>query len=126
MLATMPARTCYRIACREPALVVCGGNAKHSPTCEWQGLPGLARARLASDARLMYSSCKPMLWAMPCWTAVLLLMQAQALLGFGARTHMQPEEVRPLKKYALKWHMALGACLAASLALSRHPVLHAL
>ena len=34
--------------------------------------------------------------------------------------------MRPLKKYALKWHMALGAALAASLALSRHPALSAL
>jgi hypothetical protein len=52
--------------------------------------------------------------------------QARALLEFGARTHLEPEAVRPLKKYALKWHMALGAALAASLALSRHPALAAL
>lgn len=44
-----------------------------------------------------------------------------ALVDFAKRTHLEPEEVRPLKRYALKWHMALGASLAIGLAAARLP-----
>lgn len=47
--------------------------------------------------------------------------QAMELLDFAKRTHAVPEEVRPLKRYALRWHMALGAALAAGLAAARLP-----
>ncbi len=44
-----------------------------------------------------------------------------SLLDFGRRTHQVPKLVRPLKRYALRWHMALGASLAASLAIAGLP-----
>lgn len=48
-------------------------------------------------------------------------VQAMALVDFAKRTHLEPKEVRPLKRYALKWHMALGASLAIGLAAARLP-----
>ncbi len=50
-----------------------------------------------------------------------LTAQAMALVDFAKRTHEEPEAVRPLKRFALKWHMALGASLAAGLAIARLP-----
>lgn len=48
-------------------------------------------------------------------------LQAMALVDFAKRTHQEPEAVRPLKRYALKWHMALGAALTAGFAAARVP-----
>ncbi|EIE20367.1 hypothetical protein COCSUDRAFT_57519 [Coccomyxa subellipsoidea C-169] len=52
---------------------------------------------------------------------ILSVPSAMALLDFAKRTHQQPEAVRPLKRYALKWHMALGAALTAGFAAARLP-----
>ncbi|KAK9917091.1 hypothetical protein WJX75_000805 [Coccomyxa subellipsoidea] len=52
---------------------------------------------------------------------ILSVPSAMALVDFAKRTHLEPEEVRPLKRYALKWHMALGASLAIGLAAARLP-----
>ena len=51
-----------------------------------------------------------------CWC-----LQAMALVDFAKRTHQEPEAVRPLKRYALKWHMALGAALTAGFVAARVP-----
>jgi hypothetical protein len=50
-----------------------------------------------------------------------VLRQALSLLEFGRQTHPVPELVLPLKRYALRWHMALGAGLAAGLAAAGLP-----
>ncbi|BDA50723.1 probable UbiA prenyltransferase domain-containing protein 1 [Coccomyxa sp. Obi] len=52
---------------------------------------------------------------------ILSVPSAMALVDFGKRTHEEPELVRPLKRYALKWHMALGASLAAGLTIAGLP-----
>lgn len=44
-----------------------------------------------------------------------------ALLDFAKQNHAVPEVIRPLKKHALKWHMAVAAGLAAGFALGRAP-----
>ena len=49
----------------------------------------------------------------------LLAVQAKALVQFAERTHMDPEAVFPLKRFAVKWHIALGATLTAGLILGR-------
>lgn len=52
----------------------------------------------------------------------MLGLQAAALVKFAERTHMDPEAVFPLKRYAVKWHIALGAALTAGLVLGRMPL----
>ena len=73
----------------------------------------------------MHASEQACLWVVICQGIVaesLLAVQAKALVEFAERTHMDPEVVFPLKRYAVKWHVALGATLTAGLVLGRMTV----
>ena len=50
-----------------------------------------------------------------------MLLQAMAMLDFAKQNHAIPEVIRLLKKYALKWHMAVAAGLALGFAIGRAP-----
>lgn len=50
---------------------------------------------------------------------ILSVPSAMSLIDFARQTHQVPKLVRSLKRYAIGWHMALGASLAASLAAAR-------
>ena len=43
------------------------------------------------------------------------------MLDFAKENHAVPEVIRPLKRYALKWHMAVAAGLALGFAIGRAP-----
>jgi 1,4-dihydroxy-2-naphthoate octaprenyltransferase len=47
---------------------------------------------------------------------VVSLPAARALVRFAEEHHTVPERVAPLKRYAIKWHVAVAAALAAGLA----------
>lgn len=44
---------------------------------------------------------------------------ARGLLKFGADNHLVPDAIKPLKKYAIKWHTPFGLALAAGLIWAR-------
>ncbi|CAK0787294.1 hypothetical protein CVIRNUC_010512 [Coccomyxa viridis] len=56
-----------------------------------------------------------------CLTQLLSVPAAMAMLDFAKQNHAIPEVIRPLKKYALKWHMAVAAGLALGFAIGRAP-----
>lgn len=50
-----------------------------------------------------------------------MLVQAMAMLNFAKENHAVPEVIRPLKRYALKWHMTVAAGLTLGFAVGRAP-----
>ena len=48
-------------------------------------------------------------------------VQAMTMLDFAKENHAVPEVIRPLKRFALKWHMAVAAGLALGFAVGRAP-----
>lgn len=71
-----------------------------------------------------FRSCVPILPVMcilDTWQEALIVywVQAMRLLSFCSQNFLNPEKVRPLKIYATKWHMAVGAWLAAGIATPR-------
>lgn len=55
-----------------------------------------------------------------CLAAVLVsLPGARELLKFGAENRLVPNAIRPLKKYAIKWHTPFGLALATGLVWAR-------
>lgn len=50
---------------------------------------------------------------------VLSLPAAKALVDYAWAYHTMPAQIAILKKFGVKWHMAVGACLTAGLALSK-------
>jgi 1,4-dihydroxy-2-naphthoate octaprenyltransferase len=60
--------------------------------------------------------------ALPAAAALLLVISlppARALVKFAEDNHTTPARVAPLKRYAIKWHIAVAAALAAGLAAGR-------
>ncbi len=51
--------------------------------------------------------------------ALASLPGARGLLSFGAKNRLVPDAIRPLKKYAIKWHTPFGLALSAGLFLAR-------
>lgn len=49
----------------------------------------------------------------------LSLPAAKTLVDYAVANHTVPAQIAPLKKYGLKWHMAVAACLATGLAACR-------
>ena len=48
----------------------------------------------------------------------LSVIPGRTFLAFARDTHLDAERVAPLKRYAIKWHSALGVGLALGLSLS--------
>ncbi len=44
---------------------------------------------------------------------------AAGLLAFASKHRANPETIRPLKKFAIKWHTPFGLALAAGLTFAR-------
>lgn len=46
------------------------------------------------------------------------LQPAKQLLDYAFENHSVPAKIAPLKKFGVKWHIAVGLCLTAGLAIS--------
>eukprot|EP00879_Flechtneria_rotunda_P013950 GHRR01014570.1.p1 GENE.GHRR01014570.1~~GHRR01014570.1.p1 ORF type:complete len:382 (+),score=117.61 GHRR01014570.1:352-1497(+) len=51
---------------------------------------------------------------------LLSLPSAKTLVDFAYTNHAVPAKIAPLKKFGVKWHSAVGLCLAAGLLLSKY------
>ena len=51
--------------------------------------------------------------------ALISLPGAKALLDFAAQHRLVPDAIKPLKKYAIKWHTPFGLAVAAGLIWAR-------
>lgn len=50
---------------------------------------------------------------------VLSLPAAKTLLDYAWNNHTDPARIAILKKFGVKWHVAVGACLTAGLAVCK-------
>ena len=62
--------------------------------------------------------CSALPYAAFLGAALLSVIPGRALLTFAQANHLDAERVAPLKRYAIKWHTALGVGLCAGIYVS--------